>query len=157
MSAFVDFGIRVACSSREHCRLAPLNGYGKTIHIYRDDKPENSCKCAQENSVSDEKNLVFEYKDGYPIEKEKLQKVYEFIKGYDGKVLVHCHAGKTRSPTLAWFVASVFNKVHPFSIFGYIFNTYYSQCNSAPNICLLPIDSIMEWWDSSEFKEIKFA
>jgi len=129
-------------------RLGCSQEYNKIIHIWRDDYLENNCQYVNNsNKVNDNKNLCINYKDGYELREEILQEIYNFVKD-SNNILVHCHAGKTRSPIIALFVFAIVNKKHPLSLLNYFYSTYYNTLGNLPNIIICPLEDIIKFYNN---------
>jgi hypothetical protein len=112
----------------------------KTIHIYRDDMPESSCNI-RNNDIN---NLAIEYKDGYEISVDLFMKVINFISFEWNSILIHCHAGQTRSSTIALIVIAYITRQSPLYYLSLLYTSYYNQIKLLPNVCVCPLTNIVE-------------
>lgn len=149
MNYSVTVGSDLIIGNAELCNRTALgfDAYN-IIHIWRDDKPENNCKCSKVlNNSNTTNHFFFNYKDGYDLFPDMLDTLAEFVNN-KRKILVHCHAGKTRSPTVAIFIYSVMNKVHPIDAMYVVYKEYYKQSKELPNMTMLPLEGIVSWFES---------
>jgi len=95
----VCVGHNIFVGPLEACALG-AGSFARTIHIWRRDYPESSCKWVAWGG--DPRNLVLHYKDGESLGTigVPLDDIAAFFAGNDS-VLVHCMAGQTRSATIA--------------------------------------------------------
>jgi rhodanese-related sulfurtransferase len=135
-------------ANREWCDRSIKQNKDRIIHIFRSDIPNYSCKYASNNNVSDEENLLLDYKDAEHLSQEQIQTVVSFInKNKDNQIVVHCHMGRTRSPMIALLCASVLTNLHPIELVGDIFCKLYRNSNDLWNCSLNPLEDIIKWYE----------
>lgn len=91
-------GAKVACDEQR-------SKFDRVIHFWRDDAPESSCEYVHDSGRDDGRNLLIHWKEVNPVEAVEalipsLAEIVEFAKPA-GRLLIHCNAGMTRSPTIA--------------------------------------------------------
>ncbi|KKM21282.1 hypothetical protein LCGC14_1637020 [marine sediment metagenome] len=135
-------------SDRDICDVRRLD-FDNVIHIWRNDHPDNSCHYQIENQTGDGNNLIVDYKDGETLTEKTLSDIDEFIKdkSFKNKILVHCHAGMTRSPIIALFIFSMITGNHPLACIGTIYYNLWVQNNTLANICRTPLEDIIKWYE----------
>ena len=131
------------------------NNYDFTIHIWRDDMPHYNCNFV--DSVDIDKvdkvragDFFLNYKDGEHIDLEILNLLATEISATYGsgkKILIHCTMSQTRSPMIAMFALSVIEKKHPLSFLNDIYYSLYCQNKVIGNICLSPLQDLVEWYE----------
>jgi len=141
--------------NRDECNQ---NGheYGGIIHIWRDDFPEHSCQYMNGYKITDCKfHYTLEYKDGHKLPTVVLDNLRmalndNYLKfGKESKLLVHCAAGQTRSPTIVLFVLSLVERTHPFVLLQDIYDSVWRGRGKIANICHAPLKDIVEWYENN--------
>ena len=118
--------------------------FGAVIHIWRSDIPQNSCNFKQHNL-----DFKFDYKDGESLSTE-LDKLSEIIKNFkekSQKMLIHCHAGLTRSPTVILFALSLIENTHPLNLLGEVYRKMWLH-EILANIVRTPLKDIIDYFES---------
>jgi len=144
---------QVFIGSGDICDLREEKSFGEmpTIHIFRDDKLDNNCIYVNgilaKGPYNENKHFCLEYKDGYCIPDTDLNNLYRFIKS-KAQILVHCHAGRTRSAVIGLFAFMLLDKSDPISALEKVYRNFYTQLGYFPNITLDPMTSIMSWYEN---------
>lgn len=151
--SFVDIDNKVYIASEEACGCSIFKDV-PTIHIFRSDIPKNNCKFVDNflhtvpSEADKENNLWLDYIDGYRIPAHDLDRIADFVKRHiSDKILIHCHAGRTRSAVVGLFVESWAFGYNPILALPVVYDCFYKQIGHLPNITLDPMTSIMEWWE----------
>lgn len=134
---------------RECCQLL-VDKYDYVIHIWRDDMPQHDCSA--KNRVGD---FSLHYVDGKGLSEGLLTDIASAVqknavsvtRRSSAKILVHCIAGVTRSPTIALFVLSVVERRHPLLLIGEVYFEHWLQSEITANICRTPLQDIVAWWE----------
>jgi protein-tyrosine phosphatase len=119
--------------------------FERTIHIYRDDAPQYNCQAVHGERTG--QDLVVEYKDGLPLSRELMENVAQFASGQH-RLLVHCAAGRTRSPTLA-IVAKVARGRLLEEAIGEVSCAIWNARRESINLCHEPLRDIHLWDEES--------
>jgi hypothetical protein len=151
--SFVSIDNKIYTASEEACGCSMFKDY-PTIHIFRSDIPKNNCKFvdsflhASPSEADWHNNLCLDYIDGYRIPEHDLARIAVFAQRHrHEKILIHCHAGRTRSAVVGLFVESCAYGYSPIAAMYKVYNCFYKQTGHLPNITLDPMTSIMEWWE----------
>lgn len=97
------------------------------------------------------------YKDGDEFDESNLKNLDAFLWSlcrpqaplYLEGVLVHCHAGMCRSPTVAIYALSVLENLHPLDAQRLVMKAIYEQrSGEVCNVCRDPLKQILKLWES---------
>ena len=128
------------------------------IHIFRNDK-EVEGKPSQERNCqyAHRKNLRMNYLDGAELDPSNLSNLDAFIERirdagpqapHPNHTLVHCHAGMCRSPTVAIYVLSMIEEMHPIDAQNLVTKAIYEQrSGEVCNVCYPPLKQILGIWE----------
>lgn len=115
----------------------------RTLHIWRNDHPQQSCHVSQGLEMKDG-DMLLEYKDGEPI--ANADKTFDEIEAFfriPGEVFVHCAVGQTRSPTIALIGKCVRGR-GVYEAVSDILGSQHRARGIVWNMCLTPMQEILE-------------
>lgn len=122
--------------------------YSSVIHIWRKDKPEQSCAFNRHHN-----DLIFEYVDADHLNYSQLDNISSFVLSLwpmqQGPLLIHCAGGHTRSPTLALVALASIEKRHPLTLLCGIYADQWRQRRDIPNILERPLKDITRWYEQN--------
>lgn len=147
----------------ESCQLREAPGthewFWCVIHIYRNDKevegkPSQERHCVYDRSRA---NLRMNYRDGDELDPTNLKNLDAFIERitrcemhmpHPQTTLVHCHAGMCRSPTVAIYLLSMIEGMHPIDAQHLVTKAIYDQrSGEVCNVCYPPLKQILGIWE----------
>ena len=141
----VPIGHEIIISHRDFCPYWK----GKTIHIWRDDMANNSCKFVSEgrDGGNSDLHLIINYKDGESLFNANvtIDEIASFAR-ISESLLIHCTVGQTRSPTIA-LIAKIARGASPYQALGDIMKANWDMRGIVSNFCLTPVKEILEWAD----------
>lgn len=127
----------------------PDEGYELVIHIFRNDtgeKQERSCV-----HPFPRESLRMDYKDGELIDSNNLKNLDAMVaklKERKRKVLVHCHAGMCRSPTIAIYLLVFVEGMHPYDAHALVTRKIYDgRTGEVCNVIYVPFKQIVRLWE----------
>lgn len=143
--------------NREECNQN-ANEYDGIIHLYRDDYPDHSCFFISDTNLAIRQregsrlDWIVEYKDGESLPQYHIDGVISFVRklregNISSRLLVHCAAGQTRSPTVALLILSLVERVHPFMLLDGVYSSIWQTRGKIANICHAPLGDIVEWYE----------
>lgn len=143
-----EVGLGIFVGNRDSCRLA--HEFDFTIHIGRDDtNPPQVCPIEY---VTDQ-HAHFRYGDGYALTTGRIRpditgqavltRLTEVFRR-PGRILVHCHAGQTRSPVVAAFGCMVRGD-RPAAACCRAYDACWAY-GVVANICHAPLSDVYEVW-----------
>lgn len=130
------------------CESCPTAGFDRVVHIYRDDTGEHQRRCCIYPDAR--LNLTLKYKDGDKLPDAFLLKMLSWSgvlrSRIEKKILIHCHAGMCRSPTVAMLLLSLVERMHPLQALAIITQAIYTQRNQLVcNIVYNPLKQIIRF------------
>ena len=137
----IPVGNNLYISHKDACGMYdfPL---AQTLHIWRDDMPNNACDMVKRGQSS---GLVINYKDGESLANIDVpfSEIADFLSGHEPR-LIHCTAGQTRSPTIA-IVGKILRGVSISQAVGDVVEANWKLRGVACNLCLTPLQEILHW------------
>jgi hypothetical protein len=126
------------------------------IHIFRTDTDTDQRRCC--TKVGGRMELHMDYRDGDLLDASNLKNLDAAIKEYQlsykpQKVLVHCHAGMCRSPTVAIYLLIEMDGMNPYDARALVERKIYEQ--RAGEICDVPFRpwrQIVKHWEAKQPK-----
>jgi len=148
----VFMGNREACDKREL-------EWDAIVHIGRADHPQNDCEyqrqcrsgnravCAPGKTI--DHYVVMDYEDGAAFPREcwaDLRDMYgAWATKKRGKILVHCHAGQTRAPTLVLPLVALLAECSIYAAIGLVHQANWEQRKMVANICVAPLEGLFKF------------
>jgi hypothetical protein len=122
------------------------------IHIFRTDTDTDQRRCCQK--IGGRMELHMDYRDGDLLDASNLKNLDSIIKEFKlsykpQRVLVHCHAGMCRSPTVAIYLLVEMEGMHPYDAHALVTKKIYEQ--RAGQICDVPFRpwrQIVKHWEA---------
>ncbi len=132
----------------EH-KSCPDDGYELVVHIFRTDQgKDQQTTCIHPDTRH---NLKMNYQDGDIIDPSNLKNLFaivDMLKERKRPTLVHCHAGKCRSPTVGVFLLVFVDGMHPFDALGMVGKAIYDQREDGVcNVPHTPMKQICRLWE----------
>ena len=144
---YADIRPWLSIGNREICTEEKFK-QSACIHIYREDMPHYTCPFADHKE-----DYRFAYKDGEGLDNSSLQILKEEILGLVescNHLIVHCHAGQTRSPLIGLFVLTIIENKHPFELLPDLYKNIWQGYHVMPNISLTPLIDIVNWFEQGK-------
>lgn len=124
------------------------------IHIFRTDVDVNQRRCC--TKVDGRMELNMDYRDGDLLDASNLKNLDAVIKEINisykrPRVLVHCHAGMCRSPTVAIYLLMKIDGMHPYDARALVERKIYEQ--RAGEICDVPFrpwKQLVKHWEAEQ-------
>lgn len=124
------------------------------IHIFRTDTDVNQRRCCRK--IGERMELHMDYRDGDLLDESNLKNLDAIIKEFKlaykpQRVLIHCHAGVVRSPTVAIYLLVEMHNMHPYEAHALVTKKIYEQ--RAGEICDVPFRpwrQIVKHWEAKQ-------
>lgn len=130
------------------CESCPQFAGGHVVHIFRTDGPSQERLCVHEGRA----NLRMNYQDGDEISPSNLRNLDAFLAALPARgtrLLIHCHAGACRSPTVAVYALATAREIDPFEAHARVAREIHRQCGKVVNVPHRPLKQIVQLWESS--------